>query len=141
MLSSIKNFPFPHKGKIIVASTLFLFAPLLLLQIIIEAIGLDKSTAIIRPLFMISSLFACLGFIYCSIGYHFQILRGDELKLRIHLESLNIAFTTMLVFLFLLIFAFLNFAPTMLNYILGILTIIGIVAYLLAVEFIKDKYQ
>jgi ABC-type thiamin/hydroxymethylpyrimidine transport system permease subunit len=82
-----------------------------------------------------------LGFIYCTLGYHFQILRGDELKLRIHLESLNAAFTTTLVAFFILIFVFINFSPKMLNWILLILSVILICSYLLATQFIRDKYQ
>ena len=84
---------------------------------------------------------ATIGFIYCTIGYHFEILRGDELKLRIHLEALNIAFTTTLVFLFALIFVFLNFIPTMLNYILIILAVAGIISYVIGAELVKEKYQ
>lgn len=142
MKNVLKNFSsFPHKGKILAASTISLLAPTISLPIIIESVGLEKSMAITSPLILVSSLLACVGFIYSSIGYHFQILRGDELKLRIHLESLNAAFTTSLVFLFILIFVFLNFAPTMLKYILVILAIVGIIAYILAVEFIKEKYQ
>ncbi|MFA5806044.1 MAG: hypothetical protein WC879_15510 [Melioribacteraceae bacterium] len=141
MKNILKNFSFPHKGKILIASTIFLFAPMFLLQIIIASVGLEKSGAITRPLFLVSSLLACVGFIYCSIGYHFQIMQGDELKLKIHLESLNIAFTTTLVFLFALIFVFLNFAPTMLNYILVILAVIAIIAYVLGAEFVKEKYE
>ena len=141
MLRILKHFSFPYKGKILVASTVSLLAPMFLLQIIIAAVGLEEGTVIMKPLFLISSLLACIGFVYCSIGYHFQIMRGDELKLRIHLEALNVSFTAMLVGLFILIFIFLNFAPTMLNYILVILAIVGIIAYLLSVEFIKEKYQ
>ena len=141
MFKSLKKFSYPHKGILLIISAIILFAPLLLLPLIISHVGEQNIKTIIRPLFMISSLFACIGFIYCSIGYHFQVLNGDELKLRIHLESLNIALTTMLVFLFILIFSFVNFAPTMLNYMLLILAIVGIVAYVLAVEFVKEKYQ
>jgi hypothetical protein len=141
MKAWIKNFSFPHIGKVLVASAIFLFAPMFLLQIVLASAGLKNGSVIMKPIFFYSSLLACLGFVYCTIGYHFKILRGDELKLRIHLESLHIALTTVIAFLFILIFAFINFAPTMLNYILVILAIIGIVAYLLAIEFVKEKYQ
>ena len=149
MFKSFKKFSYPHKGIVSIISAIFLFAPLLLLPLIFSRIGAQNIShigeqnikTVIRPIFMISSLFACIGFIYCSLGYHFQVLNGDELKLRIHLESLNIAFTSVLVFLFILIFSFLNFAPTMLNYLLVILAIVGIVSYVLAVEFVKEKYQ
>ena len=141
MKNVLKNFSFPHKGMILAASTISLLAPMFLVQIIIASVGLEKSVVITKPLLLISSLLACVSFIYCSIGYHFQILRGDELKLKIHLESLNVAFTTTLVFLFILIFVFVNFSPTMLNYILVILVVVGIVTYLLGTEFIKEKYQ
>jgi ABC-type transport system involved in cytochrome bd biosynthesis fused ATPase/permease subunit len=86
-------------------------------------------------------MIVCSGFIYCIVAFHYKILKGDELKLRIHLESLNAAFTISLVIFFALAFVFLNFAPTLLNYIMVIIAIVFIVSYLLATQFIRDKYQ
>ncbi len=141
MKNFIRNFSFPYKTGILILSTLILFIPV----IFIGMLGPDKvitlSARLIRLLFLIPTFIAMLGFIYCTLGYHFQILRGDELKLRIHFESLNISFTSMLVSFFILIFVFINFAPVMLNWILVFLAVIGIVSYLLAAQFVKEKYQ
>jgi amino acid transporter len=94
-----------------------------------------------KRVLLFSSLFAALGFIYCTLGYHVKIERGDELKFKIHLESLHVTFTSTLVSLFVLIFIFINFSPMMLNWILVILTIIAIITYLIASLLIQDKYQ
>lgn len=141
MKDQIKKFSFPYKTGILVFSAIMIFSPMIVLNII----GF-KNLTLVNPIlgrfiFLIPSMFAALGFIYCTIGFHFQILRGDELKLRIHLEALNISFTTTLVFLFALIFVFLNFYPTMLNYLIIILAVIAILAYVIGIEFVKEKYK
>lgn len=141
MKNILKNFSFPYKTSILIFSAVMIFLPIVL-QIFLDYKNIiETKPEVFRLILLISSFFASMGFIYCTLGYHFQILRGDELKLKIHLESLNIAFTTTLVFLFALIFVFLNFAPTILNYILVILAVIAIIAYVLGAEFVKEKYQ
>lgn len=137
----MKNFSFPYKPAVLVFSAALLFLPL----IFIGSLNIDQITSsnpnYLRLILIISTLISAVGFIYCTLGYHFQILRGDELKLRIHLEALNIAFTTSLVFLFALIFVFINFYPTQLNYLLIYLAVIGIIAYELGVIFVNRKYK
>lgn len=118
-----------------------IFAPLIALSIIGTKNILYISPITGRLIIFIPTLFAAIGFIYCTLGYHFQILRGDELKLRIHLEALNISFTTMLVLMFGLIFVFINFFPNQLNYLLIYLAVIGIIAYELGVIFVSRKYR
>ncbi|MHB8930191.1 MAG: hypothetical protein ACYC4T_01180 [Melioribacteraceae bacterium] len=141
MKNILKNFSFPYTTQILVFSTIMIFLPVISINIIDAKRIIDTQPYLFKLITLIPSLLATLGFIYCILGYHFQILRGDELKLKIHLESLNVAFTTILVFFFILIFVFLNFVPTMLNYILVILAVVGIVSYVLGAEFIKDKYE
>lgn len=137
----MKNFSYPYKTVVLILSIIILITPTFVFVVLpFKQTGYD-STNIFKVILLVSTLLANLGFIYSTLGYHFQVLRGDELKLKIHLESLNIAFTTTLVFFFILIFIFVNFAPQMLNYILAFLVIIGIVAYVLGIEFIKEKYQ
>ncbi len=141
MKNILKKFSFPYKTPVLIFSAVFIFTPLILINAI-NPIKIEATNPhLFKQIFLSTSLLATLGFIYCTLGYHFQILRGDELKLKIHLESLNIAFTTALVFLFVLIFVFVNFVPTMLNYILVILSVIAIIAYVLGAEFVKEKYQ
>ncbi len=141
MKVQLKKFSFPYKTGVLIFSAAMIFSPL----VIIPIIGRENVTKINpivgRMVLLIPSLFAAIGFIYCTLGYHFQIMKGDELKLRIHLESLNIAFTTSLVFLFALIFVFLNFKPTLLNYLIIIIAIVYIVAYIIGVEVVKSKYR
>ncbi len=141
MKAQLKKFSFPYKTGVLIFSAVMIFSPLVIFTII----GIDNITEINpivgRLILLIPSLFASIGFIYCTLGYHFQIMRGDELKLRIHLEALNIAFTTSLVFLFALIFVFLNFFQTQLNYLLIYLAGIGIIAYELGVIFVNRKYR
>jgi len=141
MKAQLKKFSFPYKTAILIFSTVMIFTPLIILSIIGTNNILDINPIVGRLILLIPSLFAAIGFIYCTLGYHFQILRGDELKLRIHLEALNIAFTTSLVFLFALIFVFINFFPTQLNYLLLYLAGIGIIAYELGVIFVNRKYR
>src|SRR3989339_2172914 len=141
MKNILKNFSFPYKNSVLIFSAVMIFLPMVLQYFLDFKNIIDTKPEFFRLILLIPSFFATIGFIYCTLGYHFQILRGDELKLKIHLESLNIAFTTALVFLFVLIFVFLNFAPTLLNYILIILTVIAIIAYVLRAEFVKEKYQ
>lgn len=141
----MKNFSFPYKSAVLIFSAFMIFLPVFILgpfsrKIITES-NQESHEIILKLNFGIPSLLATVGFIYCTLGYHFKILRGDELKLRIHLEALNIAFTTSLVFLFALIFIFINFIPTQLNYLLIYLTVIGILAYMVGVEIVKRKYR
>jgi hypothetical protein len=139
-MNKLKNFSFPYKTGVLIFSAVMIFSPV----IISNFIGMDWpniNPMVGRLIILIPSFFAAIGFIYCTLGYHFQILRGDELKLRIHLEALNIAFTTTLVFLFALIFIFVNFKPTWLNYLIVILAFISIIAYIIGVEVVKEKYQ
>lgn len=141
MKDQLKKFSFPYKTAVLIFSTVMIFSPMVILNII----GFNNVTKINpivgRLIILIPSLLSGIGFIYCTLGYHFQILRGDELKLRIHLETLNISFTTSLVFLFALIFVFLNFYPTMLNYLIIILAVVAIVTYIIGIEFVKEKYK
>lgn len=141
MKTNLKNFSYPYKTGVLIFSTVMIFSPMMILS----TIGFKNVTKINpilgRLIFLIPSLHAAIGFIYCTLGYHYQILKGDELKLRIHLEALNISFTTSLVFLFALIFVFLNFYPTMLNYLIIILAVVAIVAYVIGIEFVKEKYR
>jgi len=141
MKNILKKFSFPYKTGVLIFSAVMIFLPIILINVLDPINIIETKPFLFRLILLIPSLLATIGFIYCTIGYHFEILRGDELKLKIHLESLNIAFTTTLVFLFVLIFVFLNFAPTLLNYILIILTVIAIIAYVLGAEFVKEKYQ
>ncbi|MBX3009653.1 MAG: hypothetical protein KF816_16640 [Melioribacteraceae bacterium] len=141
MKNVIKNFSFPYTKQILISSSIMIFLPLLIFGLIDTKSIIDSTPYLFKSFFLISSLLAALGFIYCTLGFHFKTKRGDELKFRIHLESLEFAFTTSLVFFFVFVFIFLNFAPTMLNYILIILVIVGIVAYLIGMEFIKERYE
>jgi hypothetical protein len=141
MLKSLKHFSFPFTTAILVFSAAMIFLP----TIIVSFLGADEiiriPVTLSKRVLLFSSLFAALGFIYCTLGYHVKIERGDELKFKIHLESLHVTFTSTLVSLFVLIFIFINFSPMMLNWILVILTIIAIITYLIASLLIQDKYQ
>lgn len=137
----MKNFTYPYKLVILIFSTAMILIPLILIGSLSPEQLTSSNPNSLRLLLTIPTLLATVGFIYCTLGYHFQILRGDELRLRIHLEALNISFTTSLVFLFALIFVFLNFKPTLLNYLIIILAIIAIVAYIIGVEVVKRKYR
>lgn len=141
MKNILKNFSFPYKTSILIFSPFMIFLPIVSQYFLDFKNIIDTKSEVFSLILLIPSFFASIGFIYCTLGYHFQILSGDELKLKIHLESLNIAFTTTLVFLFALIFIFLNFAPIMLNYIWVILAVIAIIAYVLGTEFVKEKYE
>ena len=141
MKTQLKKFSFPYKTGVLIFSAVMMFTPLIILSIIGPKNVLEINPIEARLILFIPALLAAIGFIYCTLGYHFQILRGDELKLRIHLEALNIAFTTSLVFLFALIFIFLNFFPTQFNYLLVYLVVIGIIAYVVGIEIVKRKYQ
>ena len=141
MKSRLKNFSYPYKTGVLIFSAVMIFSPLVIFRIIGFENLIKINPTVGRMIFLIPSLLAALGFIYCTLGYHFQIMNGDELKLRIHLESLNIAFTTSLVFLFALIFVFLNLNPTLLNYLIIIIAIVYIVAYIIGVEVVKSKYR
>jgi len=140
MKEKFKKFSFPFITPILVISTLVLFS-FLLIPLIFAPDGIVHNRDLLRLSLFLTTLLSAIGFIYCSVGYHFKLLRGDELKLRIHFESLNVAFTSTLVSFFILIFIGVNYWPKMLNWILGILVVIGIVVYLLASIFIKEKYQ
>lgn len=137
----MKNFTYPYKSLVLIFSTVMIFLPVFILGSFGHQIIASGDTYLLRMSLLIPSFLAMVGFIYCTLGYHFQIMKGDELKLRIHLEALDIAFTTSLVFLFALIFVFLNFIPTLLNYLIIILAIIVIVAYIIGVEVVKGKYR
>ncbi|MFO7524448.1 MAG: hypothetical protein R6W68_03260 [Ignavibacteriaceae bacterium] len=137
----MKNFTYPYKLVILIFSTAMILIPLILIGSLSPEQLTNSNPNSLRLLLTIPTLFATIGFIYCTLGYHFQILRGDELKFRIHLEALNIAFTTSLVFLFTLIFVFLNFNPTLFNYLIIIIAIIAILAYIIGVEIVKRKYR
>jgi uncharacterized membrane-anchored protein len=119
-----------------------IFLPLLVIGLIgANKLVDDAQVYFFKLILLIPSLLAAMGFIYCTLGFHFKTKRGDELKYRIHLESLEYSFTAMLVFFFVFVFIFLNFAPTMLNYILVILTVVGILGYVIGMEFVKEKYE
>lgn len=141
MKKLLKNFSFPYTTQILAFSGLMIFLPILLINTLDTITIIDTQPHVFKLILGVPTLLATLGFVYCTLGYHFKTLRGDELKLRIHLESLNVAFTTVIVFLFVLIFVFINFYPKMLNWILVILAVVAIVSYLLATQFIKEKYQ
>ncbi|MBM4171316.1 MAG: hypothetical protein FJ214_05540 [Ignavibacteria bacterium] len=137
----IINFSFPYKTTVLIFSAVLIFLPIILIEFIDAKSLIDEEPFLFRSILLIPTFIAMLGFIYCTLGYHFQILRGDELKLRIHLESLNITFTTTLISMFILIFMFLNFSPTLLNYILVILSVIAIISYVVGIEIVKEKYK
>jgi hypothetical protein len=145
MQIQLKNFSYPYKTGVLIFSAFMIFLPVFALgsfgHKIITELNQESHKIILRIILGIPSLLAAMGFIYCTLGFHFQIIKGDELKLRIHLEALNIAFTTSLVFLFALIFIFLNFNPALLQYLIIILAIVAIIAYIIGVEVVKGKYR
>ena len=141
MKKALSKFSFPYTKQILIFSAIMIFLPIILLNVLDRKYLIDTQHNLSRMIILLPTLFATLGFIYCVLSYHFRTIRGDELKLRIHLEALNIAFTTTLISLFLLIFIFINFNPRMLNWILVILAIITIITYLLASAMVKEKYQ
>ncbi|MFZ1518802.1 MAG: hypothetical protein WAU11_08510 [Ignavibacteriaceae bacterium] len=137
----MKNFTYPHKSGILIFSAFMIFLPVFILGPFGYQIINSGNRVLLKLIILVPSLLATLGFIYCTLGYHFQIMKGDELKFRIHLEALNIAFTTSLIFLFALIFVFLNLNPALLNYLIIILALIAIVAYVFGIEAVKGKYR
>ncbi|MCF8242575.1 MAG: hypothetical protein K9J16_14450 [Melioribacteraceae bacterium] len=141
MKKAISNFSFPYFNVVLIFSTVMIFTPILYPLIMDVPESLDTNPEIFSTTLLITSLLAAIGFIYCILGFHFKITRGDELKYKIHLEALNVSFTSTLVLLFILIFIFVNFAPTMLNWIMLILGIEAIVVYLVSSEILKEKYQ
>ena len=141
MKNVLNNFSFPCTKQILIFSTIMIFLPLVVLSLIDAKKMIDSSPYFFKLILLIPSLLAAMGFIYCTLGFHFKTKRGDELKYRIHLESLEYSFTAMLVCFFVFVFIFLNFAPSMLNYLLVILTVVGILAYLIGMEFVKEKYE
>lgn len=140
MNSKTKKIHFPFTNTILILSLVLLLFPLFSINLVVNSID-ETNIKLVRLLFLLSTLLPASGFIYCTIGFHYKIVSGDELKFRIHLEALNIAFTTTLVFLFALIFIFINFQPTLLNYLILIVAIIAIVAYVIGVEIVKRKYR
>lgn len=142
-MNRIKNFTFPYTNAVLIFSALMIFLPLITMDVLmnISLTLITNNPRILRLILFISTLFAIIGFIYCILGFHIKTIRGDELKLKIHLESLNVAFTVSLISLFILIFIFINFSPAMLNWLLVFIAIITIVSYLIGMEFIKQKYQ
>jgi amino acid transporter len=141
MKKLFKNFSFPFTNLVLILSGIMIFLPLILMNILDTKNIIDNQPQLFKLIILIPSLLATLGFVYCTLGYHIKTAHGDELKFRIHLESLHVAFTSTLVSLFILIFIFLNFEPEMLNWLLVIVAIIAILSYLIASGFIKDKYQ
>lgn len=137
----MKNFSYPYKSIVLFFSAFMIFLPVFILGPFGYEIINSGNKELLRYIILIPSLLAAVGFIYCTLGFHFKIINSDELKFRIHLEALNIAFTTSLVFLFALIFVFLNFNPTLLNYLIIILAIVAILAYIIGVEIVKRKYR
>lgn len=141
MKNYLKNFSFPYKTAVLIFSTLILILPVILINVLFSKNIIDTKPYLFKLVLFIPTFLATLGFIYCTLGYHFQNLKGDELKLKIHLESLNVSFITILISFFILMFIFMNFFPVMLNYILIFLAVIGIISYVLAIEFVKEKYE
>ena len=141
MAKIFKNFSFPYTNFILVLSAIMIFLPIVLMSILNAKEIIGNHPQAYRLLTLIPTLLATLGFVYCTLGYHIKTARGDELKFRIHLESLHVAFTSTLISLFILIFIFLNFDTEMLSWLLVIVAIIAILSYLIASGFIKDKYQ
>lgn len=140
-MNTKKNkFTFPFTSAILITSLILLFLPFILLNFFDFKL-IESNPFILKLIMLLLTLLSTVGFIYCTLGFHFKIIKGDELKFRIHLEALNIAFTTSLVFLFALIFVFLNFNPTLLNYLIIILAVISIVAYIIGIEIVKRKYR
>ncbi len=139
MKNPLKNFTFPYATFVLTFSALMIFLPVFLSPVLEKF--LFTNPEVFRFFLLIPSLLATLGFIYCTLGYHVKITKGDELKFRIHLEALHVAFTSTLITLFILIFLFLNFYPKMLNWILAIISVVAIIVYVVAVEIIKEKYQ
>lgn len=137
----MRNFSFPYKSIVLMFSAVMIFLPVFIVGPFGYQIINSGNLVLLKLIILIPSLLAAIGFIYCTLGYHFQIIKGDELKFRIHLEALNIAFTTSLVFLFALIFVFLNFNPALLNYLIIILAIVAILAYIIGIEVVKRKYR
>ncbi len=139
MKNALKNFTFPYTTLVLAISAIMIFLPVFITPVS-EKI-LFTNPQLFRIFILIPTLIAMLGFIYCTLGYHIKITNGDELKFRIHLEALHIAFTSTLIALFIMVFIFINFYPGMLNWILVILSIVAIIVYVVAVEIIKEKYQ
>ena len=141
MKNIFKDFSFPFTNLALILSGIMIFLPIILMNILDAKSIIDNQPQLFRLIILIPSLLATIGFVYCTLGYHIKTARGDELKFRIHLESLHVAFTSTLISLFIFIFIFLNFDPEMLNWLLVIVAIIAILSYLIASGFIKDKYQ
>jgi len=139
MKKVFKNFSFPYTNITLAFSAIMIFLPIFISPIFDRYLFTNPS--LFKMIFLIPSLVATIGFVYCTLGYHIKIIRGDELKYRIHLEALHVAFTSTLITLFIMIFIFLNFFPKMFNWILVILVVVAIIVYVLAVEIIKVKYQ
>ena len=137
MITFLKNYNFPYKTVILYISLAAFLFPLSINPYLPYPLLRDWG----RMMFMFFTFISFSGFIYSIIGFYYHLIKGDELKLKIHLESLNAAFTISLVIFFVLAFIFLNFAPTLLNDIMEIFAIVLIVSYLLATQFIRDKYQ
>jgi hypothetical protein len=137
----MKNLSYPYKSAVLIFSVTILFLPLIFVgSLSVEQIT-NSNPNYLRLILIISTLISVVGFIYCTLGLHFQIIKGDELKLRIHLEALNISFTSMLILMFGLIFLFINFFPYQLNYLLIYLAVFGILTYVLGIEIVKRKYR
>lgn len=140
MKVKFKDFSYPYSNIVMVSSAIILFGSLFIIPIF-DADIVIKSRHFLKYFLLGITLISMLGFIYSTLAFHYKTKKGDELKFRIHLESLNIAFTSSLVSLFALIFIMVNFWPVGLNYILIFIAVIGIISYVIAVELIKEKYQ
>lgn len=141
MKKRLSNFSFPYTNQLMAFSAVMIFLPLILLNVLNTKNIIDTQPFLFKMILLIPTLFAALGFIYCILGLHFRLLRGDEIKLKIHFRSLHITFTATFISLFVFIFIFINFAPRMLNWIMVILAAIAIISYLVASLILQDKYK
>lgn len=141
MEKRLSKFSFPYTNHLLIFSAVMIFLPVILLNVLNTKNIIDTQPLLFKLILMIPTLFAALGFVYCMLGLHFKLLRGDEQRLKIHFQSLHITFTATIISLFVLIFVFINFAPLMLNWIMVILAVVAIISYLLASLILQDKYK
>jgi hypothetical protein len=141
MEKKLSNYSFPYTNQIMTFSAVMIFLPIILINAFDTKNIIDTQPFLFKMILFIPTLFAMLGFIYCILGLHFNLLRGDEIKLKIHFRALHITFTATIISLFVLIVLFLNFAPRMLNWIMVILAVVAIISYLFASLILKDKYK
>ena len=141
MEKKLSDYSFPYTNHIMAFSAVMIFLPVILINVLNTKSIIDTRPFLFKMILFIPTLFAALGFIYCILGLHFKLLRGDEIKLKIHFRALHITFTATIISLFVLIVIFLNFAPQMLNWILVILAIAAIISYLVASLILQDKFK